>query len=460
MFVLSMRFKILILFFLLLINGGSFAQITNPNSTYLTFGANRQNSQIQQKNNSNAVPELNKEYQMGIHGNDLIRQQQQSAMNQMGYHPPVVPTQNNPFPNQAKNQQLQKQSSISEVHKLLAEENYEKQSVEELEKLQRKNKVKHAYKAVYDEIMKMQNGQIPFSLKRAVFMVENVFSDYQLNYSEFNKMIEKRVTAIKQMMKDEKITADNHLGKNYIIQKLFKQNVQTNQGVIYPLKYDFEDYNAKNDWTKMFVYKLLKTGTGQCHSMPLLYLILAEETNTKAWLSLAPEHSFIQYTDNYGREWFNFETTSGKVVTTDWLMQSGYISSESIKNELYLDTLSKNGIISTLIADLTMGYIEKEWYDDFAFEMIKELEKVCCTNIQVHLMKADMVTVQTQNLMEKYHYPSVEQLMKYPELNAKYNEMLLQYDKLDNLGYMKMPEEIYQKWLASLDQEKQKTLKK
>ena len=101
------------------------------------------------------------------------------------------------------------------------------------------------------------------------------------------------------------------------------------------IAYDFDDFDGEKDWTKMFVTKLLQTNSGQCHSLPLLYLCIAEQLHAKAYLSLAPNHSFIQYFDSKG-ERKNFETTNGNLVNIIWLMQSNAISSIALKNKTYL----------------------------------------------------------------------------------------------------------------------------
>src|SRR5690606_40795390 len=67
----------------------------------------------------------------------------------------------------------------------------------------------------------------------------------------------------------------------------------------------------------------------QCHSLPLLYLILAEEMNAKAWMALAPQHAYIVFESDKGL--INFETTNGHLVDDEWIMKSGFISTNSIK---------------------------------------------------------------------------------------------------------------------------------
>lgn len=440
-------------------------QISNPNSINIISQPHNQFAQNKLKPIPNhQTNNTNNSVQMGVHGNNLIKQQEAQAMQKMGYNPPVIPTQNNPFPQQkGKYYQSTEQESINEIRKILEEVNKDQITTTNIKQVDASNKTAVSYKAVYDEIMKMYRNEIPFSLKRSIFMIENVYSNYSLNYSEYCKLIQNRIDAIKALLKTEKINENNHLGKNYIIQKMFSEKVIINQNNIQksflPFGYDFEDYNGKNDWSKMFVDKLLKTGKGQCHSLPLLYLILAEETNTKAWLTLSPEHSFIQFCENNGKTWYNFETTNGNSVTTDWLMESGYISSEAVKNRIYLDTLSKEGLISTLLADLAMGYVEKMGYDDFVHSMVGTIEAIYPKNIQGHLFKADIMTIITQQLVKKYGSPSIETISKFPELDRQFKALTAQYDKIDNLGYIKMPDEIYQAWLASLNEEKQKETK-
>ncbi|MFN9798840.1 MAG: hypothetical protein ACK54P_02370 [Bacteroidota bacterium] len=149
-----------------------------------------------------------------------------------------------------------------------------------------------------------------------------------------------------------------------------------------PYQYDFDDFKGETDWTKMFVTKLLKTGKGQCHSLPLLYLIFAEELKTKAWLSLAPEHSFVIFSDNALKNFYFYETTNGNSVTDNFMLESGFITSQALKNKIYLDTLDQNGLIASFLADLIMGYTDKFGYDDFMASMVESLLKIYPNSIQ------------------------------------------------------------------------------
>ena len=102
-----------------------------------------------------------------------------------------------------------------------------------------------------------------------------------------------------------------------------------------PVKYDFEDFKGEKDWTKMFVSKLLSTKSGQCHSLPLLYLILCEATDTEASLAFSPSHTYAKFKDQQGN-WYNVELTRGRITSDAVIMASGYITAEALKNKLYM----------------------------------------------------------------------------------------------------------------------------
>ncbi|MFA5575609.1 MAG: hypothetical protein WC994_11265 [Brumimicrobium sp.] len=398
---------------------------------------------------------------MGATSQDIINQINQQAMQRMGYPPPVVPPSDPTLRHQFIMQQAQlfnqtkQQIQIAEIKALL---NEDLPTIHDAEEVQRFQNIKY-YRQAFSELLEMQNGKRPFSLKEAVFIIENAYTDNTLDKSDYLKRIKIKVDALKMLMKKEKISETNNLGKNYIIQKLFSERiVEYKDTVVWRVhkayQYDFDDFLGKSDWSQMFVTKLLKTGKGQCHSMPLLYLIFAEEINAKAWLSLAPEHSFVIFND--GRTFYNYETTNGNLVSYDWLMESGYINSMAIKNRIYLDTLGQDGLMSTLLADLIMGYTDKFGYDNFMASMVDTLLSIYPKSIQGQIFKADLLALETKMNLRKVGNPPIEEIPKYPEAHKSYSAMMKQYDFIDGLGYMQMPKEKYTAWLASLNNEKHK----
>ena len=184
-----------------------------------------------------------------------------------------------------------------------------------------KNHSQH-YNTAYNEISDMLSGKKELSLKRTVFVIENAYHQNKLNYDRYSKQIDELVSVCKQILRKENLKTDNYIACHYAIQKLFSEsftykNTAGKTISFKPFGYDFDDYMGNEDFTKMFVTKLLETKTGQCHSLPLLYLIVAEELNVNAYLGLAPNHSYVKFGNQY--QSYNFETTNGTFVTDQWL---------------------------------------------------------------------------------------------------------------------------------------------
>lgn len=315
-----------------------------------------------------------------------------------------------------------------------------------------------SYKMAFEKLLRMDPNS--FSITKALFLVESAYDEKgKLTYEQFMQSINKGAAIVKQLLKREGLSDKDSLALNYGIQKLFRQtnsyyDSKTKQTYcIAPIKYDFEDYRGEKDYSKMFVSKLLKTGSGQCHSMPLLYLALAEALNAKAWLSLAPQHSFIQFRDK-NNNLVNFETTNGNIVSSNWLTQSGYINAMALKNHTYMDTLSQRNLYSQMMADLLLGYMHKYGYDRFAEQVRRQVLAINPNNLTARIVDAN---IKTQIAMQKINAagkPKEEDLPKYPDAYKAYQAMQAAYAAIDNTGYQDMPKELYQRWLKSVEKEK------
>jgi hypothetical protein len=300
-----------------------------------------------------------------------------------------------------------------------------------------------------------------FSLSKAIFLVENAYLNNQLKYDKFKDGITVRANFVKQLLKREGLSTKSSVALNYGIQKLFsKKNLYTNPKtkqsyLVPPLKYDFEDFMGEKDYTKMFVSKAMVSGKGQCHSMPLLYLLIAEQLGANAQLSLAPQHSFIQFKDKEGKA-MNFETTNGNLVSNTWLTQSGYITSMALQNKTYINPLSQKQIYAQMLGDLLLGYLAKMPYDDFAEKIRQKVLAVNPNNITALIVDANMKTELAKQKIKEAGKPKEEDLPKYPEAYKAYQAMQAAYDKVEATGYQDMPKEAYSKWLKSIEQEKKK----
>ncbi|SJZ68493.1 hypothetical protein [Sediminibacterium ginsengisoli] len=240
--------------------------------------------------------------------------------------------------------------------------------------------------------------------------------------------------------------------KNYAVYSVLKDTVKvkTSKGNGYlslPYKYDFNDFTADKDWKNMFVSKLLATHRGNCHSLPYLYKILADELGATCWLSLAPNHIYIKNrSKNFG--WYNTELTSGSFPIDAWVMASGYVPIEAVQNGIYMDTLSNQQAIALCVLDLAKGYerTTKNYYDGFIVECCDLVLKYHPKNVMAILLKAET--------MKKLYLK--EQTEKYPRITYTPRQMAKLYGELFDLGYREMPEEMYMKWLQSVQKEKAK----
>ncbi len=318
-----------------------------------------------------------------------------------------------------------------------------------------------SYYSALAELNKMAVNINNFSITEATYIVENAYYNNKYPKSNYDNSIKARVELCKQILKKEHLSESNNLALNYAIQKLYQQdnkyyNPRTKQNTIIPrLKYDFDDWHGDTAYSQMFVSKIFATNKGQCHSLPRLYLILAEKLGAKAFLSNAPEHNFIQFTDTLGHL-YNFETTSGVLVSDKFMMQSGFISTAAIKSKIYLDTLSKEQMLALCYVDLANEYVSKFTYTPFVEQLAQKAVQLDPNCIQAHMLLSIVEEVKLEYYAQKLGCTKLEDIPKYPQLKAYYDEREKQYGIIDGLGYQQMPKDAYTDWLKSVEHEKTK----
>lgn len=301
-----------------------------------------------------------------------------------------------------------------------------------------------------------------YSLKENTFQIENAYFNNKLDKQDFDKTIENCRAFLISIMKERGYALNSNTAKNLVLFRFFSETLQLKKSKEkhLPFQYDFDDYMGIKDHSKMFITKLLKTGTGQCHSMPLLYLILANEIDAEAYLSLSPNHSYIRFPDDNGK-WYNIELTNGMFSTTSYILQSGYIKSEALQNKIYMQNLSSKELMAQQLVDLAQGYIRKFGYDEFIAEIIAKALQLQPNSINANMIKANLDTARFEYVMKQLNInphdsKQLQQIGYFPkavELLAMVNK---QYNTIDNLGYEHMPAETYQKWLQAMKNTEQK----
>lgn len=322
------------------------------------------------------------------------------------------------------------------------------------------------YHFTFNLIDSMLIGSIPLDFKKSVIETENAYQNGTLNQKELNNEIESLKALVNAIFKSKPIEY-SQIDKDIVVKHaaLFKvmtdtlpittETTTTNSLPLYT--YDFDDMWGEKDWTKMFVSKLLATGKGNCHSLPYLYKIIAEEMGIPAYLAFAPNHIYIKsYSEKTG--WYNTELTSGTFPIDAWIIASGYVTVEAIQNGLYMDTLSTKQSVANCLVDLAQGYQHKFGKDnpEFVVKCCNTCLKYHSTNVNAMLTKAEAQKYYIQLQMKTKNKKTPQELFADNSIKEMYEDMEQTYVKLHQLGYRRMPEEMYMQWMGALRNEPNK----
>jgi hypothetical protein len=300
--------------------------------------------------------------------------------------------------------------------------------------------IQYLYEEALAEIKAMLEGKQKASFKKAVFLTENAFLEGQVPYPAFEQIIQEATKICEYIESIDSLIYTHkdrdEVRKNAAIFRYMTQALVLEDSLLtLPYRYDFEDFMGKDDWTKTFVSKLLVTHQGNCHSLPYLYKILADEMGAKAWLSLAPNHIYIK-NQSQKISWYNTELTSATFPIDAWLMASGYITYESVVNRVYMDTLGVKQSLALCLVDLAQGYQRKQanYNPDFALKCVDLALQYYPQYINALLLKADILRQRSIN--------QAHQDLKTTE------ELIKICDKIYDLGYREMPASMYLEWLS------------
>jgi hypothetical protein len=247
---------------------------------------------------------------------------------------------------------------------------------------------------------------------------------------------------------------NNDLAKNMTIYKFMADTITVNlpnqekKFTHYPMKYDFRDNWGDSIWENTFVTKLLMTQSGQCLSMPRLFLILSEELGSKAYMALSPNHSYIKIPIGKDK-WQNIELTSGLLTSDAFVIKSGYVKSASIENKIYMDTLNKKEIIATSLFEMANGYLHKYGYDDFYIRCVELGLKYHPNNIVGLINKSNYYNALLLYTVKNNPYLDKKNISQYPQAYDTYLKADSSFYYLKEVGYERIPREIYEEWRKS-----------
>lgn len=241
------------------------------------------------------------------------------------------------------------------------------------------------YLNAYSEIESMLNSSF-YDFKKAIILTEKAYLENQFNEDLFHKLIQFYASIGNQIIvsgnieytEQDKNIAMAQCAIFTFITDSIPIMINQKQVMSIPFSYNYSDFAGQKDWSNMFVFTLMKTNKGNCHSLPYLYKIIMDELGYKSHLALAPNHIYIK-AHNKKVGWYNIELTCGDFPTDAWYAASGYIHTDAIRNGIYMRALTDKETVSMSLIDLAQGYQAKFGIRDGSF-IIK-----CCNTALKHL---------------------------------------------------------------------------
>lgn len=318
------------------------------------------------------------------------------------------------------------------------------------------------YYRAMEKLLGMLSGKNPLNLKDAVFTVENAYFEGMLDKKSYEQRISEMATIAKLKANQDGYNWNNPETKNIMLFRVMsdtlsvKFSMQERASISFPMQYDFDDFQGENDFSKLFVTKLLSSHKGQCHSLPLLYLILCEAVGAKANLAFSPQHSYIKFKDREDN-WYNLELTQGLITTDAFVIGSGFINAAAIKHGIYMQPQTKEQVIAHCLSDLASGYISKYGYDKFVIQCVDSALTYAPANTSALAIKSNYHGIRLVYVADQIGRPPLDILKtQYPHVYELLEERNEVYRKLDEVGFTQMPKEIYQTWLKSVNEEKER----
>lgn len=319
------------------------------------------------------------------------------------------------------------------------------------------------YQEALKEMRLMLKDSIKPSFKRAVFITENAYCDGRFSYDGFNELVGQYTSIINAYMRANPLPYKGSdscsVSKNYAIYKFMTDTIWLTKDTVlhYPYTYNFDDFAGGKAWQSVFVTSLMQTHKGNCHSMPFLYKILAEELGAEAYLSLAPYHMYIK-SRSEKTGWFNTELTNGMFPVDAWVAASGYVTLEAMRSGIYMDTLSLKQSIAFCLYDLAKGCEKKLGFQQFPFifECLDLALEYFPTCINASIYRAECLKKRFDIYMQLYGANDFKEILVYENPRGVYDAMEAQYQQILSLGFREMPPKMYLEWLMSLKNNKEK----
>lgn len=315
------------------------------------------------------------------------------------------------------------------------------------------------FEIALSELTKMLTGELPLEITRAQYLVEGAY-DHRLTYDFLKKQVLNMAYVTQVFMQEENLPMSDNLAK---IMAIFHVMADTTTVKVtelekdlttYPMLYDFEDAWGKEDYTKMFVSKLISTGTGNCSSLPRLFLMIGEHLGIEANLAFAPQHTYVKFQDHFG-EWHNVELTNQIFTTDDHIMDFGWVKSEAVRSGIYMTPISKKELIAHSVSELAMAHYKIFGNTSFIKRCTDVTLKYYPNSITAHQVEANYYTDLMRYITDQYKAKGLtsQQLQRDQKALNVYENMNTSYQAIDDLGFAEVPEALYNQWIKAMSNE-------
>lgn len=310
------------------------------------------------------------------------------------------------------------------------------------------------------------------STKRAVYLAENAYLQDQVSYGDFCKDIANRVAAIRRHLLPQSGELTPKMLRSALFRFLTDTTVVTGKDgqplyTYYPIRYDFQDPMGQQNRGQLMVTKLLATNSGQCHSMPLYYKILAEELGVEAFIAYAPMHTYIMH-PNQGGKWSHLELTVGSYITPQAILRSGAINAEALKSQIYLRPCTQRETMLQCLGNLA-GYYEGLFGQGHRDEFVERCgdlslsyqpHNLCALQIKHNVSLVRLARYAKSQGFERA--PTPQEYQANPKLRTLHEEFQSWQTKLDAIGFVAWSDREYASWRRLLDddQYREKTIQR
>ena len=220
-----------------------------------------------------------------------------------------------------------------------------------------------------------------------------------------------------------------------------------------PFLYDLDDPLGRNAVNKR-LSTYLKTRKGNCVSMPILVVILAQRLGLPATLAIAPSHVLAKFGDEAQQAWINFEATVGRFASDGEMEQKLGVTGKAIVNQLYLRPLTPRESLGVIASTLMEHHAAAE--DGDALMAVADLALDVNPRDPIALVwKANAYYLQIEQRFVR-NYPKASDIPKerVPEYLRLSRENLAYFKKAESLGWTKQTPEQLESYLQSIASEK------